>query len=1018
MKKPFFILAYLFLTVPCLAEIIIVDSEWPYDFNNIQAAIDYSSNGDFILVLPGRYTGPGNRDIDFLGKSVTVRSIDPTDPYIVVETIIDCNDLGRGFIFTSGEDGNSVLDGLTITNGNKREGGAIYCHDSSPTITNCTITGNSGGMGGGGIYCSYNSNPVVTNCTITNNSADEGGGICCSYSNPVINNCDITGNSSVGWGGGIHCTEETSSPTIITNCTIAGNSGYMGGGIFYVGDGGSLVITDCIIAGNSAVYGGYGGGICCSHAKITNCTISGNSAEGNGGGIYLEGFSLFVTSSIIWGNSDTSGTGQFAQIYGEQPNVWFSCIQDDNPCDVNIPFGEDTFNIDDDPCFAADGYHLLPNSPCIDTGDPYFNYNSGDIDMDGQPRLMGRCVDMGADEFELAMVVVTKPKAGDVWAAGSTHEINWDSYDMTGTVDIYYSDNNGIDWVKIDNAPDTGGFLWHLPGAVDSNRCLVSVEPNVIVPNLISTTSGLFTIHPCLPGLPVASKWKSLGGGFDRSGLSQNSGPELGCVKWQFHTGGLVSASPSIGAGGRIHLPCEDGILYTLDANGQLLWSYDTNSPLLSSPSIGPDGSLYVGAENGTLYAFDIDGNLRWTHTTDDSIYSSPAVSADGNIFLCSRDGTLCTLGRDGSKLWTFEIACSNVINGAIFASPAIGPDGTLFISGLYDPNLYALDPNTGSVKWTCSFLDPCEPDNSKPQPFASPVVAPDGTIYQALLFNNMWFINELEGGFWYDSRLYAIDSTNGNIIWATNMTETPVYSEQPPPQPPEPYCWFKQYYYDGTYNPTPSYPYTGTYLDWGIFRYYRVSNANWSEPALGPDGTIYVSFDDQYLRAVDPDGSIKWVTSLGWSGSFKLTVGSNGFVYAASNDGWLYVVDPDGEEIARLKSGDWLGFPVIADDGTIIIADSNNVISAVSRDGCEGKYAVLHRLEDLNTDWSVNLIDFAVMADGWLDCTDTSYDPINRTPYCDDQDSVIFLESDINRDQYVDSYDLAALADKWLTQE
>lgn len=104
-------------------------------------------------------------------------------------------------------------------------------------------------------------------------------------------------------------------------------------------------------------------------------------------------------------------------------------------------------------------------------------------------------------------------------------------------------------------------------------------------------------------GLPVESTWKSLGGDFGRTGLSKHAGPEIGCTKWKFETNGAVSASVSVGAGGRVHIPCEDGRLYALDPNGSLLWSYDANTPLISSPSVGPDGTVYVGGMNGKLHA-------------------------------------------------------------------------------------------------------------------------------------------------------------------------------------------------------------------------------------------------------------------------------------------------------------------------------------------------------------------------------------------------------------------------------
>jgi len=146
------------------------------------------------------------------------------------------------------------------------------------------------------------------------------------------------------------------------------------------------------------------------------------------------------------------------------------------------------------------------------------------------------------------------------------------------------------------------------------------------------------------------ARWPSLGGDYSRSGLSAERGPAEGCVKWTFETGGAVLASPTVGADGRIHLACEDGTLYTLDADGSLLWSFDVNTPLLSAPSIGPGGRLYVGGRNGTLTAIDADGSRPWTYFTAGEIYSSPAVAANGDVFAGSADGTLHALANDGTE--------------------------------------------------------------------------------------------------------------------------------------------------------------------------------------------------------------------------------------------------------------------------------------------------------------------------------------------------------------------------------
>jgi hypothetical protein len=58
---------------------------WATAFMTIQEGIDDASNGDIVLVADGIYTGGGNRDIDFYGKAITVRSFNGPDV-----CIIDC----------------------------------------------------------------------------------------------------------------------------------------------------------------------------------------------------------------------------------------------------------------------------------------------------------------------------------------------------------------------------------------------------------------------------------------------------------------------------------------------------------------------------------------------------------------------------------------------------------------------------------------------------------------------------------------------------------------------------------------------------------------------------------------------------------------------------------------------------------------------------------------------------------------------------------------------------------------
>ena len=110
------------------------------------------------------FTGVGNRDVNFNGKLVTIRS-QGGDPD---QCVIDCGFVGPGFVFQSGEDNRAVLQAITIAHGEVfGSGGGIYISSSSPWIKGCKIVDcNQLGGRGGGLFCGASASPLLTDCEI------------------------------------------------------------------------------------------------------------------------------------------------------------------------------------------------------------------------------------------------------------------------------------------------------------------------------------------------------------------------------------------------------------------------------------------------------------------------------------------------------------------------------------------------------------------------------------------------------------------------------------------------------------------------------------------------------------------------------------------------------------------------------------------------------------------------------------------------------------------------------------
>lgn len=240
--------------------------------------------------------------------------------------------------------------------------------------------------------------------------------------------------------------------------------------------------------------------------------------------------------------------------------------------------------------------------------------------------------------------------------------------------------------------------------------------------------------------------------------------PKFNAVQWKFHTNGRVIASPAI-ANGVVYVGSTDGNFYAIDGgSGTLKWKFETKAWEVSSPVV-VGGVVYFLSYDGHLYALDAAiGQVKWKFATGGEKhyagthlhYLQPAVESmpdpwdfylssptvwKGAVYFGSSDGNVYALDAEtGGLKWKFKTG------DVVHSSPAIA-DGTLYI-GSWDTNLYALDAVSGTEKWRFKTGEDSDAHNHVGIQ-SSPAVM-DGVVF----FGSR------------DSYAYAVDAGTGKQIW------------------------------------------------------------------------------------------------------------------------------------------------------------------------------------------------------------------------------------------------------------
>jgi len=357
-KWPIITSTILFLPVTLLSTTIYIAPD-----EQIQAGIDLAVNGDTVLVAAGEYTGEGNRDIDFGGKLIVVKS-ESGPEMSIIDCQADSSKPHRAFQFISGEDSTAILDGFTIKNGfapgaslspywlDTSAAGAILIKSSSPKIKECYFVDNVSSGVAAAVLC-IQSSSSFTKCQFIRNTASLAGALGIWESAITVNKCffdDNRGNliggaswcmslfttqpvkfrdcdfltNTAEFGGAVSCGDSTA--VSFENCTFAGNSAYAGGAVYAAYT--NPVFSNCNFRGNSTVGDGYGGAIELewAHPEITGCLFYGNTSvstyawHGHGGAIRCQRSSPTITNCTFALNQANNGADIYC-IYNSEPVI-------------------------------------------------------------------------------------------------------------------------------------------------------------------------------------------------------------------------------------------------------------------------------------------------------------------------------------------------------------------------------------------------------------------------------------------------------------------------------------------------------------------------------------------------------------------------------------------------------------------------------------------------------------------------------------------------------------------------
>ena len=577
------------------------------------------------------------------------------------KTILDGNSLA-GVLRLPNLNFDETVDGFTIRNGAATAGAGILARGNVRIQNNHfesnVATQTTAATRGGGAINLEGGNAWVANNTFLHNRAV----------------ASLT--AAIAEGGAIKVAD--GAPTLINNLfrlNYVTNSGALGqargGALLVVGNARPLVVNNTFLQNSALVAIGTGtsdlGGAINFSGTDTNLppnpVVANNLIAYNSSGIYVGGRVPDLHHNLVWGNTRTN-YDRIPDPTGTNGNLAL-------PPQLTGPYG--------DP-------HLTPTSPARDAGDS--SLTAADWrDLDGNPRIAGGKVDIGADEFDGTVIQVpervffVKPdgvdtNAGTSWATakqtvgaalaeaalmGGEVWVKSGTYRERVRVDLFTYLYGGFEGSETNRSDRNWAAR---PTILDGGARLVNPVPGSPVVTVVGVDG-----YAAVDGLTIQNGAARQGGGLNVLGSARI---EHNLIRSNVAVTAIQALAP--GGGG---LYCDSG--EPIIANNVFV----ANSAPVSTGQIGRGGAMFLDTPAGQLPG-----------VFNNSFLTNRAAGAGGGIFLGASTGArivnnIVAFGSSG-------LAAANETNVVGF--------NCVFSNGTNDYS--SITPGPGSLSTNPQFVD------------------------------------------------------------------------------------------------------------------------------------------------------------------------------------------------------------------------------------------------------------------------------------------------------------------------